>query len=84
MTIVQDVKNAGTEITDKAKDLAHEVSNQVHQYTEKAQTLLHDANNTSLAEVEKGITNYIGDNPVKCLLGAVAMGFVAGLLISRR
>lgn len=71
-----------------AGELVESASGQVKEYAEKAavkaKEILHEANNASMADVEKKVGDYVRVHPGTTLLAAAAIGFVAGILVSRR
>jgi ElaB/YqjD/DUF883 family membrane-anchored ribosome-binding protein len=63
------------ELTRDLEDKAREVRRHMRPRVREAQRRLDDLNEDATA--------YIRENPVKCLLGAVAVGVVIGKLASR-
>jgi ElaB/YqjD/DUF883 family membrane-anchored ribosome-binding protein len=69
------MEDAAMELTQDLKDTAREVRRHIRPRLRDAQRRLDDLN--------EDVTDYIRENPVKCLLGAVAVGVIIGKLASR-
>jgi ElaB/YqjD/DUF883 family membrane-anchored ribosome-binding protein len=66
-----DVTNVTHQIEERAHELSARVRPQVRQAREK------------LESVGESVTEYIKDNPAKCLVGAIAIGFLVGKIARR-
>jgi ElaB/YqjD/DUF883 family membrane-anchored ribosome-binding protein len=66
-----DVTNVTQQIEDRAHDLSARVRPQVQEARQK------------LESVGESITEYIKENPAKCLVGAIAVGFLVGKIARR-
>jgi len=66
-----DVTNVTHQIEERAHELSARVRPQVRQAREK------------LESVGESVTEYIKENPAKCLVGAIAIGFLVGKIARR-
>ncbi|HXU01290.1 MAG TPA: hypothetical protein VN903_09875 [Polyangia bacterium] len=64
------------EMTEKIEETAREISARVKPQLEEAKRRMESLNTSAVA--------YIKENPGKCLVGAVAIGFLIGKIASRR
>lgn len=63
------------EITSQLEDTAREIEERVRPQIEQAKQRLTDFNDTAVS--------YIKENPGKCLIGAIAAGYLIGRIASR-
>jgi ElaB/YqjD/DUF883 family membrane-anchored ribosome-binding protein len=66
-----DVTNVTHQIEERAHSLSARVRPQVQQARQK------------LESVGETVTDYIKENPAKCLVGAIAVGFLVGKIARR-
>jgi ElaB/YqjD/DUF883 family membrane-anchored ribosome-binding protein len=64
------------EMTEKIEETAREIGARVKPQIEQAKRRVEELNTSAVA--------YIKENPGKCLVGAVAVGFLIGKLAGRR
>jgi ElaB/YqjD/DUF883 family membrane-anchored ribosome-binding protein len=64
-----------TNVTNQIEERAHELSARVRPQVQQARQKLE-----SLGET---VTDYIKENPAKCLVGAIAVGFLVGKIARR-
>jgi len=64
------------EMTEKIEETAREIGARVKPQIEEAKRRLSSANDTAI--------DYIKENPGKCLVGAIAVGFLIGKIAGRR
>jgi ElaB/YqjD/DUF883 family membrane-anchored ribosome-binding protein len=64
------------EITKELEDTAHDLRRRLRPRLREVRRRAEDLNDD--------VTAYVRDNPVKCLLGAVALGVLIGKAASRR
>jgi ElaB/YqjD/DUF883 family membrane-anchored ribosome-binding protein len=64
------------EMTEKIEETAREIGARVKPQIEEARKRIESLNTSAVA--------YIKENPGKCLVGAVAVGYLIGKLASRR
>lgn len=64
------------EMTEKIEETAREIGARVRPQIEEARRRMSSLNESAVA--------YIKANPGKCLVGAIAVGFLVGKLASRR
>lgn len=64
------------EMTERLEDTARELGERVRPQIENAKRRLTSMNESA--------TDYIKENPGKCLLGALAVGYLIGKIASRR
>jgi ElaB/YqjD/DUF883 family membrane-anchored ribosome-binding protein len=64
------------EMTERIEDTARELGERVRPQIENAKRRLSSMNDS--------MTEYIKENPGKCLVGAVAIGYLIGKIASRR
>jgi ElaB/YqjD/DUF883 family membrane-anchored ribosome-binding protein len=62
-------------VTNQIEERAHSLSERVRPQVRQARRKLEDAGDT--------VTAYIKENPAKCLVGAIAVGFIVGKLARR-
>jgi hypothetical protein len=65
------VNNVTHEIEERAHELSARVRPQVQQARQK------------LESVGDSVTEYIKENPAKCLVGAIALGYIVGKIARR-
>ena len=63
------------EMTREIEDTAREISERVKPQIEEAKR--------RLGELNEQVTGYVKENPGKCLLGALAVGYIVGKIASR-
>jgi len=63
------------EITDQFQQAAHDIEDRVRPQIEEAKRKLTDFNDQAIT--------YVKANPGKCLLGAIAVGFIIGRIARR-
>jgi ElaB/YqjD/DUF883 family membrane-anchored ribosome-binding protein len=63
------------EITDQFQQTAHDIEDRVRPQIEEAKRKLNDLNDQAIT--------YVKANPGKCLLGAIAVGFIVGRIARR-
>jgi ElaB/YqjD/DUF883 family membrane-anchored ribosome-binding protein len=63
------------EITDQFQQTAHDIEDRVRPQIEEARRKLNDLNDQ--------VVTYVKANPGKCLLGAIAVGFIVGRIVRR-
>ena len=63
------------EITHDLEDTAREIGERVRPQIEEAKR--------RMSEMNGQVTDYIKDNPGKCLIGAMAFGYLVGKIASR-
>jgi len=63
------------EMTQEIEDRAREIGERVRPQIEEAKR--------RLSEMSGQVTGYIKENPGKCLLGALAVGYIVGKIASR-
>jgi ElaB/YqjD/DUF883 family membrane-anchored ribosome-binding protein len=63
------------DVTREIEDTARELGERVRPQIEDAKKRLSSLNGT--------VTGYIKENPGKCVLGAIALGFIVGKIASR-
>jgi ElaB/YqjD/DUF883 family membrane-anchored ribosome-binding protein len=66
-----DITNVTNQIEERAHDLSARVRPQIRQARQK------------LEEVGDTVTTYIKENPAKCVVGAIAVGFLVGKIARR-
>jgi ElaB/YqjD/DUF883 family membrane-anchored ribosome-binding protein len=64
------------EMTDKIEETAREIGARVRPQIEEARRRVSSLNNSA--------TTYIKENPGKCVVGAIALGYLIGKLAGRR
>ena len=64
------------EMTERIEDTARELGERVRPQIENAKRRLSSLNDS--------MTDYIKENPGKCLVGALAIGYLIGKIASRR
>jgi ElaB/YqjD/DUF883 family membrane-anchored ribosome-binding protein len=64
------------EMTERIEDTARELGERVRPQIENAKRRLSSLNDSA--------TDYIKENPGKCLVGALAIGYLIGKIASRR
>jgi len=64
------------EMTERLEDTARELGERVRPQIENAKR--------RLSSMNESMTDYIKENPGKCLVGALAVGYLIGKLASRR
>ena len=64
------------EMTERLEDTARELGERVRPQIENAKRRLSSLNDSA--------TDYIKENPGKCLVGALAIGYLIGKIASRR
>ena len=64
-----------TNVTHQIEERAHELSARVRPQVRQARAKLESMGET--------VTEYIKDNPAKCLVGAIAIGFLVGKIARR-
>lgn len=64
-----------TSVTNEIEERAHSLSARVRPQVQEARK--------KLEEVGETVTEYIKENPAKCLVGAIAVGFIVGKLARR-
>ena len=64
------------EMTERLEETARELGERVRPQIENAKQRLSSLNNSA--------TDYIKENPGKCLVGALAIGYLIGKIASRR
>ena len=64
------------EMTEKIEETAREIGARVRPQIDEARKKLESMNTSAIA--------FIKENPGKCLVGAVALGFLVGKIASRR
>jgi len=64
------------EMTDKIEETAREIGARVRPQIEEARKRVSSMNDSAIA--------YIKENPGKCVVGAIAVGYLIGKLASRR
>ena len=64
------------EMTERLEDTARELGERVRPQIENAKQRLSSLNDSA--------TDYIKENPGKCLVGALAIGYLIGKIASRR
>ena len=64
------------EMTERIEDTARELGERVRPQIENAKRRLSSLNDS--------MTDYIKENPGKCLVGALAVGYLIGKIASRR
>ncbi len=64
------------EMTERLEDTARELGERVRPQIENAKRRLESMN--------ESMTDYIKENPGKCLMGALAVGYLIGKIASRR
>ena len=64
-----------TNVTHQIEERAHELSARVRPQVRQARE--------KLESVGESVTEYIKENPAKCLVGAIAIGFLVGKIARR-
>jgi ElaB/YqjD/DUF883 family membrane-anchored ribosome-binding protein len=64
------------EMTERLEDTARELGERVRPQIESAKR--------RLSSMNESMTDYIKENPGKCLMGALAVGYLIGKIASRR
>ena len=64
------------EMTEKLEETAREIGARVKPQIEEAKRRVESLNSSAIA--------YIKENPAKCLVGAIAVGFLIGKIAGRR
>ena len=64
------------EMTERLEDTARELGERVRPQIENAKR--------RLSSMNESMTDYIKENPGKCLVGALAVGYLIGKIASRR
>jgi len=63
-------------------DMTHEIEERAHALSAKVRPQVREARQ-KLESVGETVTEYIKENPAKCLVGAIAIGYLVGKIARR-
>jgi hypothetical protein len=63
-------------------NVTHEIEERAHALSARVRPQVREARQ-KLESVGETVTEYIKDNPAKCLVGAIALGYIVGKIARR-